>query len=108
VQVSGNSVSGMTPVASIHRCSLRGFEVTRRARVEVLGGGSVIGASEWVAVPPGANTAVDLALTAEPGSYTARQATNLGSSVHEDIVRIDLGTLVHPAEDTADQEPYGS
>lgn len=49
----------MTAVTSIHRFSLRGFEVTRKARLEVLTGGSVIVASDWLAVPPGTNTAVD-------------------------------------------------
>jgi hypothetical protein len=43
----------MTAVTSFHRFSLRGFEVTRKARVEVLAGGSVIGVSDWIAVPPG-------------------------------------------------------
>lgn len=93
----------MTAVTSIHRFSLRGFEVTRKARVEVLVGGSVIVASDWIAVPPGTNTAVGLTLTAEPGIYVARQATNLGSNIYEDIVLIDLETFVHPSQDLVDE-----
>jgi len=99
---------GVTPVTSIHHFSLRGLEVARKACVEVLARGSVIGASKWVVAPPGANIVVDLTLTAAPGTYAARQATNVGSNVHEDIVRIDLGTFVHPAEDAVGPEPDSS
>ena len=95
----------VSAVTSIHHFSLRGFEVDRKARVEVLADGSVIGASQWVVMPPGASLPVDLALTAAPGTYAARQATNFGSNVHEDIGTTDLGSFVHPAEDVA---PGGS
>lgn len=46
--------------------------MTRSARVEVVAGGSVIGVSDWIAVPPGTNTVADLTLTAAPGIYVAR------------------------------------
>lgn len=86
-------------VTSVHRFLLRGFEIDRKARVEVLAEGGVIGASQWVVVPAGASSPVDLALTAAPGTYTARQATNFGSNIHEKIVTNDLGSLIHPVED---------
>ena len=89
----------MTAVTSVHHFSLRGFEVDRKARAEVLADGSVIGASQWVVVPPGASVPVDLVLTTRPGTYAARQATNFGSNVHEDVVTADLGSFIHPAED---------
>ncbi len=92
-------LSRVSAVTSIHRFSARGFEVDRKARVEVLADGSVIGASQWVVVPAGASIQVDMALTAVPGTYAVRQATNFGSNIHENIVTADLESFIHPAED---------
>ncbi|MEA2961731.1 MAG: hypothetical protein QOI46_1829, partial [Alphaproteobacteria bacterium] len=39
---------------------------------------------------------VEIDLTTEPGSYLARQATNVGGNVCESIVTIDLGSVEHP------------
>jgi hypothetical protein len=35
-------------------------------------------------------------LTAEPGSYLARHAPNVGGNVYESIVTIDLGSVERP------------
>lgn len=95
----------MTAVTSVHRFSLRGFEVDRKARVEVLADGIVIAKSQSVVVPAGTSIPVDLTLTAAPGVYAVRQATNFGSNIHESIVTNDLGSLIHPA---ADAQPGAS
>jgi hypothetical protein len=86
----------MVPVQATHTLPLRGEAEARRARAEILDGGTVLARSEWVIVQPGSSIDVEIYLTAEPGSYLARQATNVGGNVYESIVTIDLGSVEHP------------
>lgn len=69
----------MAPVQATHTLSLRGEAEARRARGEILEDGAVLAHGDWIIVKPG--TSVEVDLTAEPGSYLARQATNVGGNV---------------------------
>ena len=52
--------------------------------------------SDWVIVQPGTSVEVEVALTAEPGTYLAQQATNVGGNIYESIVTVDLSSIDHP------------
>ena len=86
----------MTAVSATHTVTLRGEAALRRARAEILDAGQIVARSDWLQVPGGTSVEVTVSLTAEPGVYSARQATNYGSNIHEDIATIDLGPVTHP------------
>ena len=88
--------SGMTLVQATHTLPLRGEAEARRVGAVILDRGSVLVHSEWVIVKPGGSINVEIDLTAEPGSHPARQATNVGGRVYENIVTIDLRNVEHP------------
>jgi hypothetical protein len=88
--------SDMAPVHATHTLSLRGEAEARRARAEILEDGAVLAHSDWVVVPLGSSIEVEVDLSAEPGIYLARQATNVGGNIYESIVTIGLGRIEHP------------
>ena len=88
--------SGMGEVEATHKLSLRGEAEARRAGGEILADGVALAHSDWVNVPRESSVEVDVDLIAEPGTYLARQTTNVGGNVYESVVTIDLGTIEHP------------
>ena len=86
----------MAPTSATHTLTLRGEAALRRARAEILDAGRVLARSAWILVPGGQSVEVDVSLTAEPGVYAARQVTNTGSNIHENLTMIDLGSVTHP------------
>jgi hypothetical protein len=88
--------SEMALVHATHTLSLRGEAEARCARAEILEDGAVLAHSDWLVVQTGSSVEVEVDLTAEPGIYLARQATNVGGNVYESIVTIGLGRIEHP------------
>lgn len=69
----------------------------RRVRAEIVKDGAVVARSAWITLGAGQHMATQVTLDAPPGVYESRQATNVGSNVHEDHVHQDLGSIRHGA-----------
>lgn len=60
----------------------------------------MVARSAFIALGPGETRVVQVTLDAPQGEYVARQATDVGSNIHnihEDLVTIDVSTFQHGA-----------
>lgn len=74
---------------------IRGAAEPRKVRAEIVKEGAVMARSSWIMLGAGDERLAQVTLDAPPGEYQVRQATNVGSNIHEDLVTVDLGTIEH-------------
>lgn len=78
--------------------SIRGAAERRRVRAEIVKEGSIVARSPWIELGAGEERLVQVTLDAPEGRYQARQATNVGSNIHDDLVTVELETIEHTQE----------
>jgi hypothetical protein len=74
---------------------IRGAAEPRNVRAEIVKEGAVTATSSWIMLGAGDKRLAQVTLDAPPGEYQVRQATNVGSNIHEDLVTLDLGAIEH-------------
>jgi hypothetical protein len=74
---------------------IRGEAERRRVRAEIVKDGPIMARSSFIELGPGDTRAGPGHARRPRGRLPARQATNVGSNVHEDLARIDLVTIRH-------------
>jgi hypothetical protein len=74
---------------------IRGAAEPRKVRAEIVKDGAVVARSSWITLGAGQERLTQVTLDAPEGEYQIRQATNVGSNVHEDLVIQEVGTIQH-------------